>query len=157
MSKKATYTWVGIAEWLFPLVLLAFCLLLFFMGFRYQPRTRELPQIIAAITAAMLVAHLALIRMDRRDAKTVPMPRANKAALIYSLLAVPVFILILHFLGFIIASLVLVAALTYILGMRRTPVLVAVPIGATLFLYAVFGMLLGVPLPRGLIFQLLFH
>ncbi|MCR4426879.1 MAG: tripartite tricarboxylate transporter TctB family protein [Firmicutes bacterium] len=149
MSKRRVYSWVRVAEIVFPLILLAFCLTLFFMGFKYRPRTRQLPQVTAVLTSALILVHLYSTRKVVRE--TEPMPKASRRSLLVLLGIIPLFMVALVTLGFAPSSILLIFTLMWTLGMRSVTTLAAVPVGTTLFLYYVFGKLLGVPLPAGVI------
>ena len=53
------------------------------------------------------------------------------------------------YVGFLLATPPLLAAVTVALGLRQPLLVVAPALGITLVLYAVFGRLLGVLFPRG--------
>ena len=62
------------------------------------------------------------------------------------------YLIVMPYLGFVIATLVFVAGIMLYLGMRNILVLIFVPIGVTLFGYLVFNNILYIFLPRGVIF-----
>lgn len=155
MSNKAEYSWTIKAKTIFPIILLGFCILLFFVGFEYHLRARQLPQITAVVTAVLLIAHLFTeFREKKTESKeSRPMPEANRRALIWTLVASPIYIVGLQYLGFLIASFILVLALMIILGVRKTSLIIGVPAISTLLLYVVFKVLLNVPIPMGSLFS----
>ena len=68
-----------------------------------------------------------------------------------TVLALALVLLLLNFLGFAVAAYLFVLAVTYSLGTTSRTTLFFVPIAAASVLHIIFGVLLKVPLPKGII------
>ncbi|MGE4484804.1 MAG: tripartite tricarboxylate transporter TctB family protein [Oscillospiraceae bacterium] len=62
------------------------------------------------------------------------------------------FVLLIYFLGIYVGILFMMVACSFVLGERNIKMIVAIPVISCVFIYVVFGVGLGVPLPTGLFF-----
>lgn len=121
-----------------------------------------LPQVLSvilAILAVILIARALLVARLRTAAAAGSDDEDDNARLpraIGFLLFGAAYIFLLPFVGYIIATALMIGAVALYEGAPRTWVVVAAAIGGGVFYWAVFVKLLGVHQPMGLIFQGLF-
>lgn len=121
-----------------------------------------LPQVLSvilAILAVILIARALLVARLRTAAAAGSDDEDDNARLpraIGFLLFGAAYIFLLPFVGYIIATALMIGAIALYEGAPRTWVVVAAAIGGGVFYWAVFVKLLGVHQPMGLIFQGLF-
>lgn len=69
-----------------------------------------------------------------------------------SMVIVLIYVLLLPYIGFYIATILVMLTLLYFLKVRKILVLLSVSVGVTLFVFILFEKLLKVPLPTGVLF-----
>lgn len=67
------------------------------------------------------------------------------------MLSVALYLATVNFVGFVVMTLMFIPLLMYILGTKSVKLLILIPILATFVLYMLFGFLLGIPLPVGIL------
>lgn len=131
-----------------PAIIAGFCILVFFLTFPLALRDRVYPQV---LTGTLFV--LALI-MIVRHARGLYVPAGaesgDRQGLASVLIFIPLtfaYIFAWKYIGYWISTLAYIALGLLVLRERKWQVLLVLPTGITLLIYAVFKVLLGVPLP----------
>jgi hypothetical protein len=83
---------------------------------------------------------------DKKQAVYIRLLYTIASFALYIFLFIPVF-------GFIAGSIITLTSLMYILGLRNIPLLAGVAIGLPLVLFLLFGEILHIPLPEGILFE----
>lgn len=112
-----------------------------------------LPLLISlGIVASGLALIVSAFRHDRQQANPIPWPPLSGWLRVGGMLAAMVVsFLLLETLGFVLVTILFMAALVYGLGERSWPILTTVPVLSAVGLYMVFAVWLRVPLPKGII------
>lgn len=110
------------------------------------------PRLLAGALAVLALALLARAVGGRSDPS--PPPAARTGLLAATLVLLVAYALVMPRVGFLVASPVFFAAVLVCLGVREPVPVTAVAVGLTAVLYVVFGRLLGVLLPPGLLGRL---
>jgi len=105
------------------------------------------PRLLAALLALLSVAPVVRAACDRSDKAPLPGVRLGRLVAVLALCAG--WTLLLPRLGLLIVTPPLVAAVIWILDLRRWRPMIAVALGMTLVLYLVFVQMLKVLLPLG--------
>lgn len=137
----------------FPATLMVFFVVLEVMAAGYPRTARLLPQLVGAVGIILSAAYIAsqLFRPAPEEKAEVRKPEARKKWN-YTALSIPIYIVLLYLFGYLTSGLVLVAGLTWALGVRNFWVVLGTGVLATVALYLLFGSWLAVPLPKGLLF-----
>jgi len=105
------------------------------------------PQLLGATLAVLAGALVVRAVLKRSDPTPLPPARVGLLWAVVGLLVG--YAVVMPYVGFLLATPPLLAAVTVALGLRQPLLVVAPALGITLVLYAVFGRLLGVLFPRG--------
>lgn len=156
-TARRTATLVGR---LIPPALFAVFAAAFFVGVRdLALESRALPQIVSVLVVSACV--LDLVREVRGWARTRGDGVANDdhrkvmdawPKLAATVALTTVYIVAIGRVGFYTSSIIFLVALLAVLGVRRPLVLGAVTVGFTAVTYLLFTVLLGVPVPSGVLF-----
>ncbi len=116
------------------------------------PRTAFFPIILATL---LLILSLILLGQALRGARTVRGPDRIEAEGWYRIGATLVtlvgFALVLERLGFLLSTFLLMVLLLRAIEPQAWPKVIAVALVTSLVVYAIFGWLLGIPLPAGVL------
>ena len=88
-------------------------------------------------------------KAEKTSTNLIVMLKENKTIVLFATLLL--YVLALDFIGFIITTLIFTAFVLYVMGERRIPLLVGMPIGLVVLLYLIFKVGLNVPLPTGIL------
>ncbi|WP_243544141.1 tripartite tricarboxylate transporter TctB family protein [Pseudodesulfovibrio tunisiensis] len=115
----------------------------------YDPMAARFPKLLAAVFA-LLSALLVFNTVTRKKAEEAgkPFQLGAYTAPAFVCLGIIGYALALDFAGFIIPSVLLMLFVAWVLGYRKAGILLAVSLGFVLAVYAIFGLLLDVPLPE---------
>lgn len=149
---------------LFELVVLAFLFLLIFSSAGLPERSKRLPLLIGWVTVGITAADILLgihrqlrPRADggeKKERKKLAPKEIGKV--VGSVLFLLATILLWRLAGFVLTSLVVTITYAIYLGSRSRIGLIAASLLLSAGVYYLFGVLLGVPLPRGLLIPWLF-
>ncbi|WP_340109383.1 tripartite tricarboxylate transporter TctB family protein [Pikeienuella sp. HZG-20] len=146
-------TWVNRT---ISLALLGVCAILWPIAGRFPESAAKFPQVVlaaVAILAALIFMRTLFPSIELRDeAEGDPRPQALIVPLLAAA-ATGLTIYAMRFAGFFPAMVGLAVALYFILGVRRGKVYFACYLGALIFVYVVFEILLGVPLTQTRLFR----
>lgn len=164
-------------DFILPLLFLIFIGTLFVMALDYAPKTAELPRLMGGITLCLLVLELGLrlagkkkekdkmtevdekIEQMRAEVEEAPAddPRIARKRLLTALLSMVFFLVFINIIGYVPTSFILSVGLIRLLGYKRYLINL---IFSTLFVggaYFVFGYLLSISLPVGMVFAPFFE
>lgn len=146
------------ADIILPAVIMGVCTWVFFTADGYRKEARMFPQVVAGITAILCLmliikSSISLIRA-KRSASEKQEGKSTEAIVrfwhaIVGVLLYPAFIILL---GFIPATLIYLPTSMWLFGYRNKKVILLVTILLTAFMYVLFGVILSVKLPVGLLF-----
>lgn len=143
-------------DFYFSLVLEFICVFVFAVSFSFPPEAAIFPQITAAVLFA-LSGYLTFTSLKgHKDAagaaKQKGFQYGNTMLLIAGFI---VYALLLNLLGYIITTLALVYYTIFVIGYRKQKWLIVTSIVSVAVTYAIFGLLLGVPLPVSFVTRLI--
>ena len=132
-------------------LLLFFALLGYF--FAYQIENLAVDRMSAAffpnfIFSIMLLCGLILIRQGVQREEKIPFPKFNFPQLLPVIGLLVAYVLIMEYLGFIIATVIFLTCSIYLFGERRKMILAGVPIVTALAVYYLFSMAFKIILPE---------
>lgn len=107
------------------------------------------PRLLAIVLAVLAITLIVRAARGRSDA--APLPPVRGGLLAATTLLTAAYVVVLPFAGFLLATPVLLAALIWLLGIRRWPQLLGVAVGIAIVLYLAFDRGLHVLLPRGML------
>lgn len=149
--RKRRPTGVVVVAWL----ALAMAAMFFVRAWGFPPPTPGQnvgPATIPLIWSVVLAAFAAMeIRAELRDPKAVEHGRVRLVLGIIVLMAV--FVAVLPWVGFFLATTIVLLGGVYAIGYRRHLVVATVTVAVLAFCYVVFVRILGLPLPTGSLFQ----
>ena len=92
-------------------------------------------------------------RSFKRSSKAASKPKDDEETknVIGFILLVLAYLLLVTYVGFIIMSVVFLLSCLWLFGVKNKAILTFMPIGVSLFLYVLFAVWFGVPLPEGLL------
>jgi putative tricarboxylic transport membrane protein len=144
MLLKIVDTWLSV-------LFLAISLVIYVTAAGYDAMPGRFPEILAVVLALLSVL-LFLNAVIKNRAKAKPEAKAAPGAHYVMpglvTLGMAGYALALDFVGFIVPSVVLMFYVGWALGYRRSGLLLLVSLIFVLIVYGIFGLLLGVPLPR---------
>lgn len=88
-------------------------------------------------------------KSEKTSSDILAMLKENKAVLLFATLIL--YVLGLDFLGFIITTFICCVIILLVMGERRIPMLIGMPIGLVVILFLIFKVGLNVPLPTGIL------
>jgi small-conductance mechanosensitive channel len=148
---------------LFPFVMLIIMAVLIVDAAGFPANPRQLPLSIAILTAVLLliqmIVELRKNRVNERvDEKETVSADAEEKRLIKRqitgcFLAMPIFLAINYFFGFLLASILFIGALSWFLGFKRKQLLIGLAVGIPIIENLLFVNLLRIPLPTGMIWR----
>ena len=147
-----------------PFLFLAFLFLLIFNSAGLAERSRRLPLLIGWITVGVVAADMAHgiyrqvrpVEVEGRKKARQKMSTKDIVTVVISVGFLLATVLLWWLIGFLLTSLLLTIAYAYYLGSRSRVGLIVAAVLLTAGCYDLFVKLLSVPLPRGLLFGLLF-
>lgn len=110
-----------------------------------DPGTAAFPRILAVALGA-----LALILLLRPQEVSLLPERAGAPAMVGIVVLTAVYAVVLPVLGFLVSSILYLAGALLLMKVRKPVYLVLVPICVSFALFALFGLVLEVPLPYGI-------
>ncbi len=118
------------------------------LGPTFFPRTLAILLVVAS--AALVVRSL---RARRGEGEEPPPAGDAPHRLVWTLALTVAYLLLLPRAGYLLLTPVYLGAFAYLLGYRSWKPLVGTAVGVTVALYLIFGRMLGVRLPRGVLFD----
>lgn len=108
------------------------------------------PRVVALVLLAFIIGDLILARLGRASDALVGDAVASRLALA-GVAGMAVYLLFIRWLGFFVATPILIAGGSWLLGARSLPAVIAIALGTTLFFYFVFDVGFALPLPLGIL------
>ncbi len=144
------------------LILIAVCsaVLIYSLSFPVSDRSvgvATFPRILAGLLIGLSVLQiiLVLLKVDGGVRSPFRIPKRTMVLICSSMGMVILYILILKLLGFLLATILLMAALVILFGERSLLRILAVSFSVTIAIYLIFHILARVPFPEGVIENLL--
>jgi hypothetical protein len=153
-TRPAIKQYVGMFTIVAGIVLFAIVFLVFSFGFasRGEVPASVVPQL--WIFLLLVCCAILVVSALRGNQEEDPAPGHQFLPFVFIGIVIAYIILII-LIGFYISSFLFVVAGVRVLGYRRWPVIIALATGWVVFSYGIFYKLLYVPLPEGLLFQML--
>ncbi len=102
------------------------------------------PKIVSIFVMALSV--IIIFQEIKKNNQEILLTNASKKALLVALIMV-IYVIVMNFIGFIIATPIVIATMLYLVGEKDKIKLVAIPVGITALVYVCFVMGLNVRLP----------
>ncbi len=148
----------------FDMFIAGFVILIFLNSFNLSERAARLPLLIGSVTLVfILIDCLVMAAAERKNRMTsgVSDNTAKERSkipvkeIMITLTFMVMTVVLWHIAGFIISSIIVTVGMGYFLGAKNKRALIISAVLLTLGLYWVFGTFLGVPLPAGILQNLL--
>lgn len=136
----------------FAVVMLAIFAIFFIVGLNYPPRPRELPALVNLTGILFLLIHL--VNVVRRPVVSGKKVGAawNWGAVFKSVGGMVLYLAVAWLIGMVIASGVLVYVELWAFGQKNRRNMVITSVLTVVVVYLLFGVILGAPLYRGMLF-----
>ena len=146
----------------FPFVMAVVSLSLLALTASYPERSGIFPKfilyILIATSSAQLIIELVKARKAVGDVGTPPKERIRRENLkLWSTIAgLIVYVWLIYFIGFGLSTLLFVAALSRVLGVKKWMNSILLAAATFAFIYLIFSSIFSIPLPKGSLIELLF-
>jgi hypothetical protein len=145
-------------EFVIPIILIALSIFLFINTSTFQFTTYEKASprmwprgilVLLLLTSLTLVGKLLFEKSKGGAEKEKPEPKIKKGMMVKGILVLFLYIFLMQYLGYILATLFFTVAAMLMLGNRSKFQLFVVPILTTAFIFVVFTHTMYIPLPKG--------
>ncbi|OLO25226.1 hypothetical protein BTR23_25240 [Alkalihalophilus pseudofirmus] len=138
---------------IFSFILLFLVISMVLMTGNYVGGAKLFPQIVGVAVGFLIVVDITRqILISRKMKKTTTNEAETKTInikLIIILCALPIYYFLIKFLGYLLASAVVVLVVPFLLGMRNIKLVLITSTIIWLLVYLLFSVLLNVPFPKG--------
>lgn len=144
------------SNYIFALIMTALALLFYFWGNGFSEDASQWPQFfaLALLLLSVLLVIDTIIKPNREKdegEKQVAKPQIYERKVFFSVLLLIVYLVIMGELGFLLTTPIFLVALLWAINYRAIKKLIAISLGTTIVLTAIFQFLLGVPIPQGVL------